>query len=90
MVIPNLLLKEKIINITDLHRAPEKILRGFVRLVSDRHGIKTAGFFFDTEAFASLLEALEYASPEFWDEIEESRNSGRVSSATVKKRLGLK
>ena len=41
------------------------------------------------EATEDLLESIEYSSPEFWKEIEESRKSGRVSGKKVKKELGL-
>jgi len=41
------------------------------------------------EAVEDLLEYLEYSTPEFWEEIEESRKSGRVSGERVKKELGL-
>ena len=41
------------------------------------------------EALEDLLESIEYSSPEFWKEIEESRKSGRVSGKKVKKELGL-
>jgi len=42
-----------------------------------------------TEAVEDLLEYLEYSTPEFWEEIEESRKSGRVKGEEVKRRLGL-
>lgn len=41
------------------------------------------------ETVEDLLESIEYSSPEFWKEIEESRKSGRVSGEKVKKELGL-
>ena len=41
------------------------------------------------DALEDLLESIEYSSPEFWEEIEESRKSGRVSGKKVKKELGL-
>jgi hypothetical protein len=90
MVLPSLLLKEKVVKLSALHNKPEIILRGFVRLVSDKNGLKTKGFFLDKVAFLDLLESIEYSSPEFWDEIDRSRKSGRVSSKEVKRRLGLK
>jgi len=41
------------------------------------------------EAFEELLESLEYSSPQFWKEIEESRKSGRVSAKEIERRLGI-
>ena len=41
------------------------------------------------ESLEDLLESIEYSSPKFWKEIEASRRSGRVSSATVEKSLDL-
>lgn len=90
MVLPAFLLKEKIVDVTQLRHNPEKSLKGFVRLVSEKHGLKTSGFFFDKEAFVNFLEALEYSSKEFWNEIEKSRKSGRVSSKEIEHRLGIK
>ena len=37
----------------------------------------------------NLLENIEFASPKFWKEIEASRRSGKVSSRTIEKSLGL-
>ena len=90
MVMPALLLKEKVVKLSQLHNNPHKSLKGFVRLVSGKNGLKTQGFFLDKESFEDLLESMEYSSPKFWDEIERSRKSGRVSSKEIKRRLGLK
>lgn len=63
-------------------------LQGVVRLV-DKKGNMLA-MVLDKEVWMDLLEFFEYSTPEFWEEIEESRKSGRVSSKTIKKRLGIK
>ena len=63
-------------------------LDGVVRLV-DKKG-NTLAVVLDKDAWTDFLEYLEYQSPEFWQEIEESRKSGRVSSKEIKKRLGIK
>ena len=89
MVLSSLLLKEKIVKMADLRHNPKKILKGFIRVVTDNHGLKTSGFFMDKRAFMDLLEALEYTNPNFWSELERSRKSGRVSSKEIEKRLGL-
>ena len=90
MTWPSLLLKEKIVSLSQLRNNPVKALKGFVRVVFDNKRLKTSGFFLDKEAFEELLEWLEYSTPEFWDEIDKSRKSGRVSSASIERRLGLK
>ena len=90
MTLPSLLLKEKVIDLAQLRHHPEKILKGFVRVVTHKNGIKTGGFFLDIEAFEELLESLEYSSKEFWDEMGKSLKSGRVSSQKIEGRLGLR
>ncbi|MBI4692011.1 MAG: hypothetical protein HY773_01005 [Candidatus Terrybacteria bacterium] len=85
----NLILKEKIAKLSDIKSNPAKILRGFVRVVAEKRGFPTKGFFFDKNAFEDLLENLEYLTPEFWNEIKISRKSGKVSSKTIEKRFGL-
>ena len=90
MVLPIMLLKERVAKLSELRRNPKKVLKGFVRLVSDEGGLKTSGFFLDKEAFEDLLETLEYSSAGFWKEIEVSRKSGRVSGKSIERRLGLK
>ena len=91
MVLPLLLLKEKVANLSQLRHNPQKTLKGFVRLISASNGgFKTNGFFLDKDAFADLLESIEYSAPEFWNELEQSRKSGRVSSKEIEKRLNLK
>ena len=87
VVLPLLLLKERVAKLSELRRNPKKILKGFVRLVSDERGLKTNGFFLDKAAFEDLLETLEYSSPEFWKEIEASRKSGRVSEKSLERNL---
>ncbi|MBI4130510.1 hypothetical protein HY468_04290 [Candidatus Roizmanbacteria bacterium] len=87
MLIP-FLLKEKIIRLSEVKKDPKK-LRGFVRVVNDNNGMSTKGFFMDPETFEDLLEYLEYQTPEFWKEIEESKKSGIVSAKEIEKRLGL-
>ena len=84
------MLKEKIVRLSELRHDPKKALKGFVRVVSDNHGLKTDGFFMDNAAFLELLETLEYGSPFFWNELERSRKSGRVSSKEIEKRLRMK
>jgi len=90
MVLPSLLLKERVVKLSQLRVNPDKTLTGFIRVVSDNGGLKTKGFLLDKEAFIDLLESMEYSGPEFWEEIEQSRKSGRVSSKEVKQRLGMK
>jgi hypothetical protein len=62
-------------------------LKGVLRIV-DKEG-NTYGLFLGREAMEELLEDLEYSQPEFWETIEKSRKSGRVSGEKVKKELGL-
>ncbi len=85
----DLILKERIAKISEIKSNPGKMLRGFVRVVSNKKGLLTKGFFFDKNTFEELLEEMEYTNPEFWKEIKLSRKSGRVSSKTIEKRLGL-
>ena len=63
-------------------------LEGVVRLV-DRKGHMLA-MVLDKEVWDEFLEYLEYSAPKFWEEIETSRKSGRVSSKAIEKRLGIK
>ena len=90
MVLPSLLMREKVVKISDIRHNPKKALKGFVRVVSDKNGLHTDGFFLDKAAFMDLLESMEYSDPGFWDELERSRRSGRVSSKDIEKRLGIK
>ncbi len=78
MVLPSLLLKEKIVSLSELKINPKRALKGFVRVVFDDHGLKTSGFFMDKEAFLEILESMEYSNAEFWTELKKSRSSGRV------------
>ena len=82
-----LLLKEELLSLSKLPLSVREKLRGVLRIV-DKKG-ETYGLFLDREAIEELLEDLEYSSPEFWEEIEKSRKSGRVSGKKVKKELGL-
>ena len=63
-------------------------LKGIIRLV-DKGG-RPKGIVLDNTTWIRLLEAMEYSHPAFWKEIEVSRKSGRVSSSTIEKRLGIK
>ena len=90
MVLPSLIMREKIIKMSELRHNPKKALKGFVRVMSDSHGLKTSGFFMDKKAFLELMESMEYSSPAFWDELEKSRASGEVSAEEIEKRLGMK
>ena len=74
MTLSSFMMKEKIVSLADLRHNPSKTLKGFVRVVSNSHGMKTNGFFMDKAAFLELLETIEYASPLFWNELEKSVN----------------
>ena len=63
-------------------------LEGIVRLVDKKGHLRAVVL--DEETWSNLLEALEYTDPKFWDRIESSRKSGRVSAKSIEKRLGLK
>lgn len=63
-------------------------LEGVVRLV-DRKG-RILAVVLDREAWMDLLEYLEYSNPDFWEEVESSRKSGRVSAKEIERRLGIK
>lgn len=84
-----LLLKEKLVKVSDLGTDPGKKLKGFIRIVSGKDQFTTKGFFLDKQAFEDLLESLEYSSAKFWSEIEKSRRSGVVSSKKIEQRVGL-
>lgn len=88
MLIP-FLLKEKVVQLSELKKDPRKTLRGFVRVVNDQNGMTTRGFFMDEETFEDFLEYLEYKTPEFRKEIEKSRKSGVVPASEIEKRLGI-
>lgn len=77
-----LLLKEELLSLSRLPSSVREKLKGVLRIV-DKNG-ETYGLFLDKEALEELLEDLEYSSPEFWAEIEESRESGRVSGKTLR------
>jgi hypothetical protein len=62
-------------------------LEGVVRLV-DRKG-HLLGMVCDKKVWEELSEWLEYADPAFWNELDASRKSGRVSSKTIERRLGM-
>ena len=87
MIIP-WLLKERVVRLSELKKDLKK-LRGFVRVVNDKNDMSTKGFFMDEETFEDFLEQLEYQTPEFRKEIEESRKSGTVSAKEIENRLGL-
>ena len=83
------LAEEKIVPLGSAKR--EKLpfpLEGIVRLV-DRKGHFLA-MVLDKNAWADFLEYLEYSNPDFWQEIETSRKSGRVSSKEIEQHLGIK
>lgn len=80
-------LREEIIPVSKFLNKPKNYLKGVVRLV-DRSS-KLVGIFFDKAAVDELREEFESKSPEFIKKIEQSRVSGRVSAAAVKKRLKL-
>ncbi|MDA2936239.1 hypothetical protein MYX06_03415 [Patescibacteria group bacterium AH-259-L05] len=84
-----LLLKEKLVRLSDIKANPTEKLKGFVRIVSEKGKLSTKGFFFDKQAFEDLLESLEYSSTKFWGEISRSRKSGTVSAKKIEKRLGI-
>ena len=90
MTFPMMLLKEKVVELSQLRNHPEKILKGFVRVVTNKNGLKTSGFFMDKEAFENLLDSLEFTTTEFWEEMEKSRKSGHVPGKEIEKRLGLR
>lgn len=81
------LLQEKLLPLSKLPSSLQKELKGALRIV-DQEG-QTYGLFLDKEALEDLAEDLEYATPEFWKEIKESRQSGTVSSEQIEDRLGL-
>ena len=82
-----LLFKEKLLPLSKLSLPVRKRLRGVLR-ITDNKG-ETFGLFLDKKAMEDLLEDFECSSPEFWEEIETSRKSGRVSSRQIKRRLKL-
>ena len=84
-----LLLKEKLVKLSEIKTNPYKKLKGFVRIVCGKNQSTTKGFFFDKQAFEDLIEELEYSSDKFWEEITKSRKSGIVSSKNIEQRLGL-
>lgn len=89
MLIP-FLLKEKIVPFSAVKKNPTSVLRGFVRVVKDADGLATKGFYMDRNTFGDFLEYLQYSSPSFWEEIEKSRKSGRISLEEIKKEFSIK
>jgi len=85
----NLILKEKIAKMSEVKSNPAKVLKGFVRVVTENNTSDTKGFFFDKDTFEDFLENMEYSTSKFWEELNLSRKSGGVSSKTIEKRLGL-
>jgi len=81
-----LLLKEKLLPLSKFPSSVKEKLKGVLRIVDKG---ETYGLFLDKEAMEELLEGLEYSSPEFWEEIEKSRKSGRVSGKVIEKELKL-
>src|SRR3989338_1598498 len=81
--------KEKVILIesSKASRLPFR-LEGVVRLV-DKKG-RMLAMVLDRQVWAEFLEQFEYSDPKFWEEIESSRKSGRVSAKAIERRLGLK
>ena len=63
-------------------------LHGIVRLI-DKGG-RSLGIVLSADTLEDIAEDFEAASPKFLASLEKSRHSGRVGSAVVKKRLGLK
>lgn len=80
--------KEKVVCLgpTSRHNLPFP-LEGIVRLV-DRQG-HLLGMVCDKQVWEELVEWFEYTDPTFWAEIEASRKSGRVSSKSIERRLGM-
>lgn len=63
-------------------------LEGITKLV-DKKGQMIA-MVLDKEVWEDFLEHFEYSDPKFWEELEASRKSGRVSSKSIERRLGIK
>jgi len=82
-----LLLKEKLLPLSELPFPARKKLQGVLRIINKEGG--TFGLFLDKEAMVDLLEDFEYSSPKFWEEIEKSKKSGEVSSKQIKRRLKI-
>lgn len=78
--------KEKVV-LLDRKKLPFP-LKGITKLVN-KHGA-TIGVVLDEEVWSELVEYLEFGTPAFWEEIENSRRSGRVPGEEIEKRLGLK
>ena len=89
VIMSKLLLKEKLVKLSEIKANPSKKLKGFVRIVSGKNQFTTKGFFLDKQAFEDLIEELEYSSDKFWHEIAKSRKSGIVSSKNIERRLEL-
>ena len=64
------------------------VINGIVKLV-DKKG-KLRGMVLDREAWEDVVEFMESSNPKFWEKIEKSRRSGRVSSKDIEARLGIK
>ena len=81
--------KEKIVLLNSSQRTRLPFpLEGVTRIV-DKKGHMLA-VVFDKEVWSDFQEYLKYSDPKFWEEIELSRKSGRVSAEAIEKRLGIK
>lgn len=76
----NLITKERIAKISEIKSNPSKVLKGFVRIVSEDKTVSTKGFFFDKNAFEDFLENLEYLNPKFWKEIKSRQDHALIEN----------
>ena len=85
----NELVREKIVIVKGSGRGKMSFpLEGVTKFI-DEKGCMVA-IVMDKNDWEDFSEYLEYTNPEFWKEIETSRDSGRVSSKEIERRLGIK
>ncbi len=82
-----MLLREEVVPLSSFVAHPSKHLKGVVRLVDKKS--RSVGLFLDARAIEELLENIEALSPAFVSSLKRSRASGRTSSKTLERRLGL-
>jgi len=63
-------------------------VEGITKLIDGKGHM--VGIVMDKGVWEDFSEYLEYTTPKFWEEIETSRGSGRMSSKEIERRLGIK
>ena len=63
-------------------------MEGVVKFIDGKGHM--VGIMLDKNVWEDFAEYLEYTNPKFWEEVEASRGSGRVTSKEIERRLGLK